>query len=227
MGDNMRELANIEKKSIEVQIPVGPIHLYGNLDIPEGARGIVIFAQGSGSKSLSPRDKYIAQELQKSDLATLLLDLLTVNEGGLDKLTSDSNFDIEMLSQRLIDVSRWLLDRPDTKELNLGYLGTSTGTAASLIAARELKSVVKAVVSKGGRPDLAEDALMYVEAPTLFIVGGEDTEGINLNQRALERMVIADKELKIISGSNNLFEEQGAIEEVARLADYWFKRYLL
>lgn len=223
----MNELSNIEKKSTEVQIPIGPISLNGKLDIPAGTKGIVIFAYGSGSKSLSPHDQSISQELQQSNLGTLLLDLVTVNEGGIEGLTRDYNFDIEMLSQRLIDVSRWLLSKPDTKEFNLGYIGASTGTAAALIAARELKDVVKAVVSKGGRPDLAEDALMYVEAPTLFIVGGEDDEAVKLNQWALERMVIADKELKIISGSNNLFEEQGALEEVARLACDWFKKYLL
>lgn len=227
MGDKMKELSNIEEKSDEVQIPIGPIYLNGILDIPKGARGIVVFAYGSGSKSSSPHDEYIAQELNKSGLGTLLLDLLTVDEGGIEMLTRDSHFDIEMLSIRLIDVSRWLLNRSDTKGLNLGYLGTSTGTPAAIIAARELKDVVKAVVSKGGRPDLAEDALMYVEAPTLFIVGGTDDEIIDYNKWALERMVIADKELKTIPGASNLFEEQGALEEVAHLACNWFKKYLL
>jgi putative phosphoribosyl transferase len=222
----MEELSNIEKKSIEVRIPIGPIYLDGNLDIPLGARGIVVFAHGRGSRGFSQRDKYVAQELQKSDLGTLLLDLLTVNEGGIERLTSTSRFDMDQLSKRLIDVTRWLLNRPDAKELDLGYFGVSTGAAAALTASRELTGVVKAVVSRGGRPDLAEDDLMYVEAPTLFIVGGKDAEGIGYNQWALERMV-ADKELKIIPGANQFFEEQGAIEEVARLAGDWFKRYLL
>lgn len=223
----MEELSSIEQESKEVQIPIGPIYLNGDLDIPTGARGIVVFARGSGSKSLSSRDQYLAQELNKNNLGTLLLDLLTVDEGGIEMLTRDFNFDIEMLSIRLIDVSRWLLNRSNTKGLNLGYFGTNTGTAAALIAAKELKNVVKAIASKGGRPDLAEDTLMYVEAPTLFIVGGKDDEAIDYNKQALDRMVIADKELKIIPGANNLFEEQGAIEEVARLACNWFKRYLL
>ncbi len=133
-----------------------------------------------------------------------------------------------MLSERLIDITRWLLNRPDTKELNVGYLGASRGTAAALIAARELKDNVKAVVSMGGRPDLAkEDVLIYVEAPTLFIVGGKENEVIDYNQWALERMVIADKELKIIPNAFNIFEAQGALDEVAHLTGDWFKRYLL
>ncbi len=221
------ELFNIGQESKEVQIPIGPIYLNGDLDIPTGARGIVVFARGTGSKSLSSRDQYIAQEFNKNNLGTLLLDLLTVDEGGIEMLKRDFHFDIEMLSIRLIDVSRWLLNRSDTKGLNLGYFGTNTGTAAALIAAKELKDVVKAVASKGGRPDLAEDALMYVESPTLFIVGGKDAEVVDYNKWALDRIVIADKELKIIPGSTNLFEEKGAIEEVARLACNWFKRYLL
>lgn len=223
----MRELSDIERKINEVQIPIGQLHLNGDLDIPTGARGIVVFAYGSGSKGLSPHDKYLAQQLKKSNLGTLVLDLLTVDEGGIEMLTRDFNFDIEMLSKRLIDVSRWLLSRSDTKGLNLAYFGTSTGTAAALIAARELKDVVKAVVSKGGRPDLAGDALMYIEAPTLFIVGGNDDEIVDHNKWALERMVIADKELKIIQGASNLFEAHGALEEVATLARNWFNRYLL
>jgi pimeloyl-ACP methyl ester carboxylesterase len=227
VGDKMEELSNIEQESKEVQIPIGPIYLNGDLDIPTGARGIVVFARGTGSKSLSSRDQYIAQEFNKNNLGTLLLDLLTVDEVGIEMLKRDFHFDIEMLSIRLIDVSRWLLNRSDTKGLNLGYFGTNTGTAAALIAAKELKDVVKAVASKGGRPDLAEDDLMYVESPTLFIVGGKDAEVVDHNKWALDRIVIADKELKIIPGSNSLFEEQGAIEEVAHLACNWFKKYLL
>lgn len=226
-GDNMRELSNIEKKSNEVQIPIGPINLNGDLNIPEGARGIVLFAYGSGSRGLSPHDQYIAQELQKSNLGTLLIDLLTVDEGGIEGLTRDYDFDIEMLSKRLIDITRWSLNRPDTRGLTVGYLGAGRGAAAALIAAREFKEAVKAIVSIGGRPDLAaEDALMYIEAPTLLIVGGKDSEVINYNQWALDRMVVADKELKIIPGAFNIFEAQGALEEVARLAGDWFTRYL-
>jgi putative phosphoribosyl transferase len=226
MGDNMRELSNTEKESIEVRIPIGHIYLNGNLDIPEGARGFVVFVHGSGSSRFSPRNQYVARELQKDGLGTLLFDLLTEDEEGIDMQTRSFRFDIDLLSKRLIDVTRWLLDRQDTKELNMGYFGASTGAAAALIAAKELKEVVKAVVSRGGRPDLAGEDLMYVEAPTLFIVGGKDTEVIELNQWALEKMVITDKELKIVPGATHLFEERGALEDAARLAGDWFKRYL-
>lgn len=222
----MRELSNIEKKSNEVNIPVGPIYLNGNLDIPEGARGIVVLAYGSGSRYADPGDQYVAQEFQKSNFGTLLLDLLTLNEGGIERLTRNSRFDVEMLSKRLIDVTRWLLNRTDTQGLNLGYFGIDTGATAALIAARELKESVKAVVSRGGRSDIVGNNLMYVEAPTLFIVGGKDAEGIKDNQWALERMVITDKEVKIVQGANQFFEEQGSMEEVARLAGDWFKKYL-
>lgn len=222
----MRGLSNVEKESIEVRIPIGPIYLNGNLDIPKGARGFVVFVHGSGSSRFSPRNQYVAQELQRDGLGTLLFDLLTEDEEGIDMITRNFRFDIDLLSKRLIDVTRWLLNRPDTKELNLGYFGASTGAAAALIAARELTESVKAVVSRGGRPDLAGEDLMYVEAPTLFIVGGDDTEVIELNQWALERMVIADKELKIVPGATHLFEEHGALEKVASLAGDWFTRFL-
>lgn len=222
----MRGLSNVEKESIEVRIPIGPIYLNGNLDIPKGARGFVVFVHGSGSSRFSPRNQYVAQELHRDGLGTLLFDLLTEDEEGIDMITRNFRFDIDLLSKRLIDVTRWLLNRPETEELNLGYFGASTGAAAALIAARELKESVKAVVSRGGRPDLAGEDLMYVEAPTLFIVGGDDTEVIELNQWALERMVIADKELKIVPGATHLFEEQGALENVASLAGDWFTRFL-
>jgi putative phosphoribosyl transferase len=226
VGDDMKKLSNVEKESIKVRIPIGPIYLNGNLDIPEGARGFVVFVHGSGSSRFSPRNQYVAQEMQKDGLGTLLFDLLTEDEEGIDMITRNFRFDIDLLSKRLIDVTRWLLNRADTKELNLGYFGASTGAAAALIAARELKESVKAVVSRGGRPDLAGEYLMYVEAPTLFIVGGDDTEVIELNQWALERMVITDKELKIVPGATHLFEEQGALEKVARLAGDWFIKFL-
>lgn len=222
----MSSSPNGGKGNTEVQIPIDSIYLEGNLSIPEGARGIVVFVHGSGSSRHSPRNQYVAKELQKDGLGTLLFDLLTVEEERIDMLTRHLRFDIELLSKRLIDVTRWLLSRPDTKDLNIGYFGASTGAAAALIAAKEYSDTVKAVVSRGGRPDLAESVLMYVVAPTLLIVGGRDTQVIDLNQWALERMVILDKELKIVPGATHLFEEQGALEEVARLAGEWFKRYL-
>ena len=214
------------KKNIEVKIPIDSIYLEGNLSIPEGAKGIVVFVHGSGSSRHSPRNQYVAKELQQDGLGTLLFDLLTVEEERIDMLTRHLRFDIELLSKRLIDVTRWLLSRPDTRDLNIGYFGASTGAAAALIAAKEYADTVKAVVSRGGRPDLAESALMYVVAPTLLIVGGRDTQVIDLNQWALERMVILDKDLKIVPGATHLFEEHGALEEVARLAGEWFKKYL-
>ena len=223
----MSESPDTGKRNAGVRIPSDSIYLDGNLDIPEGAKGIVVFVHGSGSSRHSPRNQYVAQELQRNGLATLLFDLLTVEEERIDMITRDLRFDINMLSKRLIDTTRWLLDRQDTKKLNLGYFGASTGAAAALMAAGEQSDTVKAVVSRGGRPDLAENALMYVKAPTLFIVGGKDTQVIDLNRWALDRMVIMEKELKIVPGATHLFEEQGALEEVARLAGDWFKRYLL
>ncbi|MPM74615.1 putative phosphoribosyl transferase [bioreactor metagenome] len=222
----MNSSPNSGKGNTEVRIPIDSIYLEGNLSIPEGAKGIVVFVHGSGSSRHSPRNQYVAKELQKEGLGILLFDLLTVEEERIDMLTRHLRFDIELLSKRLIDVTRWLLSRPDTRDLNIGYFGASTGAAAALIAAKEYADTVKAVVSRGGRPDLAESALMYVVAPTLLIVGGRDTQVIDLNQWALERMVILDKELKIVPGATHLFEEQGALEEVARLAGEWFKRYL-
>lgn len=222
----MNSSSNAGKKGIEVRIPIDSIYLEGNLSIPEGAKGIVVFVHGSGSSRHSPRNQYVAKELQKDGLGTLLFDLLTVEEERIDMLTRNLRFDIELLSKRLIDVTEWLLSRPDTKDLNAGYFGASTGAAAALIAAKEHADIVKAVVSRGGRPDLAESALIYVKAPTLLIVGGRDTQVIDLNRWALDRMVILDKELRIVPGATHLFEEQGALEEVARLAGEWFKKYL-
>ncbi len=218
--------SNTDERDAEVQIPIDSIYLEGNLNIPEGARGIVIFVHGSGSSRHSPRNQYVANELQRDGLGTLLFDLLTIEEERVDMVTRHLRFDIELLSKRLTDVTGWILSRPDTKDLNIGYFGASTGAAAALIAAKEYAATVKAVVSRGGRPDLAESALMDVKAPTLLIVGGRDTEVIDLNQWALDRMAILDKELKIVPGATHLFEEPGTLEEVARLAGEWFKRYL-
>ena len=214
------------KRDIEVRIPVDSINLEGNLNIPERARGIVIFVHGSGSSRHSPRNQYVADELRRAGLGTLLFDLLTIEEERIDMMTRHLRFDIELLSKRLIDVTGWGLNRPETRDLNIGYFGASTGAAAALIAAKEYATAVKAVVSRGGRPDLAESALIHVKAPTLLIVGGKDTQVIDLNKWALERIVALDKELKIVPGATHLFEEPGALEEVARLAGKWFTRYL-
>lgn len=218
--------SSTDKRNAEVRIPIDSIYLEGMLSIPEGARGIVVFVHGSGSSRHSPRNQYVAKELQREGLGTLLFDLLTVEEERVDMLTRHLRFDIELLSKRLIDTTNWLLHNPDAKDLNIGYFGASTGAAAALIAAKEHADTVKAVVSRGGRPDLAESALMYVKAPTLLIVGGEDTQVIDLNQWALDRMTMPEKELKIVPGATHLFEEPGTLEEVARLAGEWFRRYL-
>jgi len=222
----MRELSNIEEKSTEVQIPIGRIFLNGNLDIPKGARGIVVFVHGSGSSRLSPRNKYVAQELQKDGLGTLLFDLLTPEEERIDMVTARLRFDIDLLSSRLVEVTNWLLKNPDIKNLNIGYFGASTGAAAALIGAKEHSDVVKAVVSRGGRPDLAEIALPDVKAPTLLLVGGEDFQVIDMNQWAFDRLTAKEKQIKIVPGATHLFEEPGTLEEVAYLAGEWFKRYL-
>jgi dienelactone hydrolase len=227
MGDIMKDSPNMGKKNIDVHIPIGSITLEGNLIIPEGANGIVAFAHGSGSSRHSSRNKYVAQELQKEGLGTLLFDLLTAEEERIDMVTAHLRFDIDLLANRLVDVTNWLLSNPDTKNLNIGYFGASTGAAAALIAAKEQANVVKAVVSRGGRPDLAEKALPDVKAPTLLIVGGEDFQVIGMNQWAFDRLTVEEKQLKIVPGATHLFEESGTLEQVADLAGEWFKKYLM
>ena len=222
----MIEPLNNKINSFEVQIPIGPIYLEGNMDIPVGAEGIVVFVHGSGSSRYSPRNQYVAQEIQKKGLGTLLFDLLTAEEERIDMITRELRFNIDLLAKRLSDVTAWLLKTEEIKELNIGYFGASTGAAAALIAAREYPDQVKAVVSRGGRPDMAENALMYVKSPTLFIVGGRDTQVIKLNKWAFERLKAQSKELKIVPGATHLFEEPGTLEEVARLAGEWFTKYL-
>lgn len=223
----MSELSSKSKSSNEIQIPIDSITLEGNLTIPEEAKGIVVFAHGSGSSRFSSRNRFVAQELQKEGLETLLFDLLTAEEERIDMVTAHLRFDIDLLANRLVEVTNWLLSNPDTKNLNIGYFGASTGAAAALIAAKEHAGVVKAVVSRGGRPDLAEKALPDVKAPTLLIVGGQDFQVIEMNQWALDRLKAEQKELKIVPGATHLFEEPGTLEEVADLAGEWFKRYLL
>ncbi|OEU44027.1 hydrolase [Methanosarcina sp. Ant1] len=222
----MKESSGKSKNNSEIRIPINSITLEGNLIIPEGAKGIVVFAHGSGSSRHSSRNQYVARELQKEGLGTLLFDLLTADEGRIDMVTAHLRFDIDLLANRLVDVTNWLLNNPDTENLNIGYFGASTGAAAALIAAKEHSKSVKAVVSRGGRPDLAEKALPGVKAPTLFIVGGEDFQVIDMNQWAFDRLTVKEKQLKIVPGATHLFEEAGTLEEVAYLAGEWFKRYL-
>ncbi|MSP11599.1 MAG: alpha/beta hydrolase [Chloroflexi bacterium] len=209
-----------------VQIPTGSVTLEGNLEIGPPAAGVVIFAHGSGSSRFSPRNRFVAKVLREAGMAMLLLDLLTPSEEDVDKRTSHLRFDIGLLARRLVGATDWLVQRPDTHHLPIGYFGASTGAAAALIAAAQRSDLIRAIVSRGGRPDLAGAALAYVQAPTLFIVGGEDTVVLDLNREALAQLP-AVKALQIVSRASHLFEEPGALEEVARLAAQWFRRYLV
>lgn len=208
-----------------VLVSADSVNLQGNLIIPKDAHGIVLFAHGSGSSRHSPRNRYVAQVLQKVGLATLLIDLLTEEEEKVDDVTAHLRFDIDLLAKRLAGVTNWLLQNPDTKNLNVGYFGASTGAGAALVAAVERQSIVKAIVSRGGRPDLAGQALLRVKIPTLLIVGGRDTPVIEMNQEALDKLR-GEKKMVIIPGATHLFEEPGTLEEVARLAADWFVLYL-
>lgn len=204
-----------------VSVSVDSVSLEGNLDIPPGARGLILFAHGSGSSRHSSRNKYVAEVLKKGGLATLLFDLLTREEEIIDLQTAELRFNIELLASRLVGATDWVLKNPSTVNLRIGYFGASTGAAAALIAATMRPDAVYAIVSRGGRPDLASEALSRVKAPTLLIVGGYDDVVIKLNEEALGK-ISAEKELKIVPGATHLFEEPGALEEVARLARDWF-----
>lgn len=204
-----------------VSVSVDSVSLEGNLDIPPGARGLILFAHGSGSSRHSSRNKYVAEVLKKGGLATLLFDLLTREEEIIDIQTAELRFNIELLASRLVGGTDWVLKNPSTANLRIGYFGASTGAAAALIAATMRPDAVYAIVSRGGRPDLASEALSRVKAPTLLIVGGYDDVVIKLNEEALGK-ISAEKELKIVPGATHLFEEPGALEEVARLARDWF-----
>jgi putative phosphoribosyl transferase len=199
--------------------------LQGDLGVPADARGVVLFAHGSGSSRMSPRNRFVADGLRSSGLATLLVDLLTFEEEAVDAETGRLRFDIELLTERLVFATDWLKDEAVTRDLRIGYFGASTGSAAALVAATRRPRDVKAVVSRGGRPDLAEGVLADVKAPTLLIVGGADLVVLDLNQEALGLLRV-EKELAIVPGATHLFEESGALEEVARLARDWFLRHL-
>lgn len=209
-----------------VQIPAGPAKLEGMLSIPEGAQGIVLFAHGSGSSRHSPRNRYVAQMLGQAYLATLLLDLLTLEEEAIDQQTGQHRFNIGLLARRLVSATDWLARTSETRRLKVGYFGASTGAAAALVAAAERPDMVSAIVSRGGRPDLASRALTQVRAPTLLIVGGHDLSVLTLNREALAKLQ-GEKKLEIIPGATHLFEEPGALEGVAALARDWFVRHLV
>jgi pimeloyl-ACP methyl ester carboxylesterase len=202
-----------------VQIEAAGVTLEGNLLVPEGARSVVLFAHGSGSSRFSSRNRYVAQVLRDGSLGTLLIDLLTASEEAIDERTRHLRFDIDLLARRLVAAAQ----RLDT--LSVGLFGASTGGGAALVAAAQLPDRIKAVVSRGGRPDLAGDALPRVKAPTLLIVGGHDEAVIELNETAYERMT-CERRMEIVPGATHLFEEPGTLEQVARLARDWFAKYL-
>lgn len=210
---------------MSVEVPIGDQTLPGDLGIPADSHGIVLFAHGSGSSRHSPRNQYVARALERRDLATLLIDLLTPAEEVVDDRTAEYRFDIEMLAKRLVVIIDWLRQRKETAPLPIGLFGASTGGGAALMAAAERPHEVAAVVSRGGRPDLAGAALAKVATPTLLIVGGHDTPVIQMNRDAMAQMH-AEVKLEIVPGATHLFEEPGTLERVADLAGSWFARYL-
>jgi len=219
---------SIEIWEQNVQIPTGGAVLEGELKIPRGASGLALFAHGSGSSRHSPRNQFVASVIREAGIGTLLFDLLTLEEESVDRTTGHLRFDIRLLANRLIDATRWVQKEKfetngyiGASNLRVGYFGSSTGAAAALVAAAELGSAVGAVVSRGGRPDLAGATLPRVKAPTLLIVGGADGPVIDLNQEAFGRLQ-CEKEIEIIPGATHLFEEPGALEQVAQLAAKWF-----
>jgi putative phosphoribosyl transferase len=209
----------------EMKIPVGNVVVEGTLTLMPKAKGVVLFAHGSGSGRFSPRNQYVAKEFNRANIGTLLFDLLTKEEEEEDILTAEYRFNIGLLAKRLIGATEWLRKDSKTKKLAFGYFGASTGAAAALIAAAKLPNEIAAVVSRGGRPDIAGEYLPGVVAPTLLLVGGLDTEVIELNQEALDQMT-AEKKLVIVPGATHLFEEPGTLEQVAKLSTEWFLRYL-
>lgn len=220
---NAREQARGIERA--VQIPIGQEILHGDLALPVSAIGIVVFAHGSGSGRHSPRNRFVAQVLHQAGLATLLMDLLTSAEEAFDAQTAALRFDIELLARRLMEATDWMVVQSETSHLPIGYFGASTGAAAALVAAAELPDLIEAVVSRGGRPDLAGDALRQVVAPTLLIVGSRDPVVLELNRKALAELP-GQKNLEIVPGATHLFEEPGALEAVAQLARSWFSLYL-
>lgn len=208
-----------------VEVPIDGLSLQGDLTIPGGARGIVVFAHGSGSSRQSPRNRLVAGELVRGGLATLLCDLLTPQEERVDAITGHLRFDLGLLAARLAAISEWVAADDRTRGLRIGLFGASTGAGAALITAARRPDLITAVVSRGGRPDLAFDALMDVRAPTLLIVGGADVPVIGMNRFALDALT-CDKRIEIVPGATHLFEEPGALERVARLARDWFETTL-
>jgi len=211
---------------IERNVLIPPTGLEGDLVIPEKATAVIAFAHGSGSSRHSPRNQYVARVLQQGGLGTLLFDLLTAQEERIDVQTAELRFDIALLARRLSEATAWLKKDKDTRNLLVGYFGASTGAAAALVAAAQRRGDVFAVVSRGGRPDLAGASLPLVKASTLLIVGGEDTPVIEMNEDAFRQLRMEEKKLEIVPGATHLFEEPGTLEKVAAMARDWFKREL-
>ena len=205
----------------QIIIPIRKLELGGELEFPPKPLGLVLFAHGSGSSRHSPRNQYVARVLREAGIGTLLFDLLTPDEEEAEAYTRHLRFDIRLLAQRLAGATRWALDKATTGDVNIGYFGASTGTAAALVAAGELGATISAVVSRGGRPDLAAEVLEQVQAATLLMVGGDDKQVIPLNEEAYDRLR-CEKALRIVPGASHLFEEPGTLEIVARMAAEWF-----
>ena len=222
----MPQLDDAGVRTTAALIPVGDAVLEGDLSVPNGAKGLVIFAHGSGSSRMSPRNREVAHGLNDAQFATLLFDLLTREEEVAEAVTRHLRVDITMLARRLVGATDWAAARPELASMPIGYFGASTGAAAALVAAAERPRLVRAVVSRGGRPDLARGALPQVMAPTLLIVGGEDLVVINFNRDALTKLQCM-RRLRIVQGATHLFEEPGAMAEVAALAREWFETYLV
>lgn len=212
----------IEEQLIDIQ--VGSRSLYGRLTVPLESAGLILFAQGSGSGLHNPRNRYVARLLNESNLATLLIDLLTVEEQEIDLRTKLLRLNIALLAERLIGAADWFAQYPHTQGLRPGYFGTDTGTAAALEAAAVRSDQVAAIVSRGGRPDLAGSALVHVRAPTLLIVGGNDVEAVELNREAFKQLK-CEKQFALVPGTTRLFEEPGALDEVAVLARRWYHNH--
>ena len=223
-GGLSERAAGSRLESLYLQIPAGEVMLSGDLEIPENAIGLVLFAHGSGSSRFSRRNQGVAEVLRNSSIATLLFDLLTTREETEDAHTGHLRFNIGLLSRRLATVTQEIADDPRCRNFPLGYFGASTGGAAALRAAAALGSTIGAVVSRGGRPDLAGDALSYVKAPTLLIVGERDEDVLRLNEQAYARLQ-CEKSLAVVPHATHLFEEPGALQEVARLATEWFAKH--
>jgi putative phosphoribosyl transferase len=210
----------------EVRVPAGSAWLYGDLCVPAQACGVVLFAHGSGSGRHSARNRQVAQRLQRAGVATLLFDLLTIAEEQVDVQTREHRFDIPLLTRRMQDATAWVAAQPELANMPIGYFGASTGSAAALIAAARLREKIAAVVSRGGRPDLAGPAaLAAVKAPTLLIVGGADHGVIELNEQAFDRLT-CEKRLAIVPHATHLFEESGALEQVSQMASLWFTGHM-